>query len=244
MNARIRDTKPPARPRSRPPGAVARALTQGLFLLAGLAATVLGFGWFVDANDAASAYRNAPICGTAEHTPGTDCAQRASGRVTARYAATSGDSTIYTLTVARETAVPDEAPRHSYTVDSAFYNATKAGADVDLTVFRGRVAEVSYEGHRAQNAGTPWLISLEIALLAALGSALTAHGLTWSRTGAQATPFYIAMAVFVAAMALFGCLTLISSQLPLAATLAVPVLGWLLMTASITTITWRPRPAG
>ncbi|MEV0537984.1 hypothetical protein [Kitasatospora sp. NPDC050463] len=231
MNARIRDAKPPARPRLS--GAVARALTQGLLLLAGLATTVLGFGWFVDANDAAGAYRTAPVCGTAAHTPGTDCVRRETGKVTARDAANNGDSTTYTLTVARETA-----PKHSYTVNSAFYYDAKTGTDVDLTVFRGRVAEIAYQGHRAQNSGTPWLSSLEVALLLGLGFALTAAGLTWSRLGVQAAPFYFAIAVFVVILAFLGCLVLVSSQLPLAATLAIPVLGWLFMTASATVATW------
>ncbi|AUY47714.1 hypothetical protein [Streptomyces sp. CB01881] len=235
MNTRISDAKPPARPRPRPrpSGAVTRALTKGLFLLAGLATTVLGFSWFVDANDAVGAYRTAPVCGTAAHTPGTDCVRRETGKVTARKTGTGGESTTYTLTVARETA-----PGHSYTVDSEFYYDATIGVDVELAVFRGQVAEVSYHGHRAQNPGTPWLTSLEVALLVGLGSALTATGVSWSRLGLKPAPFYFSIAVFVAVMAFLGCLVFVTSQEPLAATLAVPVLGWLLMTACATVATW------
>ncbi|MFB7619706.1 hypothetical protein [Kitasatospora sp. NPDC056181] len=234
MKTRIRDAKRPARPRGpRPSGAVAHALTKGLFLLAGLATTVLGFSWFVDEHDAAGAYRTAPVCGTAAHTPGTDCVRHETGKVTAISTDIDGESTTYRLTVARETA-----PGHSYTVNSAVFYDAKVGVDVELAVFRGRVAEVSYHGHRAQNPGTPWLTSVEVALLVGLGSALTATGVSHSRLGLRAAPFYFSTAVFVAAMAFLGCLVFVSSQQPLAVTLAAPVLGWLSMTACVIVATW------
>ncbi|MFD0275605.1 hypothetical protein ACFVHB_17110 [Kitasatospora sp. NPDC127111] len=233
MNARLGNAEAPGRRRRAAAGPAGRVLTQGLFLLAGLATTVLCFGWFVDANEVAGAYRTAPVCGTAAHTPGTDCVLRETGKVTARDAVNNGDSTDYTLTVARETA-----PKHSYPINAELYSVAKVGADVDLTVFRGRVAEVSYDGHRVQNPGTPWLASVEVALLAGLGTALTAHGLTWSRLGGRPASFFLAMGFFTALMALLGCLFFVTSPFPLAVTLAVPVLGWLFMTACATVATW------
>ncbi|MFD8318511.1 hypothetical protein [Kitasatospora purpeofusca] len=126
-------------------------MAHGLFLLAGLATTVLGFSWFVDANDEANAYRTAPVCGTAAHTPGTDCVRHETGKVTERHAGYVGEDTVFTLTVARGTG-----PGHRYTVDSDLYDATKVGADVDLAFYRGTVAEVSHGGARTPNPGTAW----------------------------------------------------------------------------------------
>ncbi|MFB7475071.1 hypothetical protein [Kitasatospora sp. NPDC056184] len=227
MNALIMDAKPT---RSRLSGALARALVPGLLLAAGLATTVLGFRWFLDANDAAVAYRSAPVCDTAEHTPGTDCVRRETGKVTNRYTV-EGDGTTYLVTVARESG-----RGHRYEVNRDFYGAVKVGTDVDLTIYRGRVAEVSTQGERTGNAGTPWLSSLKVALLAGLGAALTIQGLAWSRAGGRAGSFAAAMGGFTAVSAMLGCLTLITMELPLAALLAVPVLGWLFMTAAATVI--------
>ncbi|MFD0345338.1 hypothetical protein ACFQ0M_03115 [Kitasatospora aburaviensis] len=103
MNALIKDARPPGGFR-RIAGPAVRVLTQALVLLAGLAATVLGFTWFVDAYDAVGAYRHAPVCGTAAATPGTDCLLHETGKVTARAVHNSDDGTSYELTVARETA--------------------------------------------------------------------------------------------------------------------------------------------
>ncbi|WP_328952684.1 hypothetical protein [Kitasatospora purpeofusca] len=206
-------------------------MAHGLFLLAGLATTVLGFSWFVDANDEASAYRTAPVCGTAAHAPGTDCVRHETGKVTERHTSYVGEDTVYTLTVARGTG-----SGHRYTVDSDLYHATKVGADVDLTVYRGAVAEVSHGGERTPNSGTAWTASLEVALLVGLGVALTIIGLTWTRFIARVAPFAFAMGGFTAVTAFAGSLTLVPSQLPLAATLALPVLGWLGMTLVPTVI--------
>ncbi|KJY29473.1 hypothetical protein [Streptomyces sp. NRRL S-495] len=224
MSTRTADAKPPTRRRPAGENAV-RALAHGLFLLAGLATTVLGFSWFVDANEEAGAYRTAPACGTAAHTPGTDCVRHETGTVTARGASSVGDGTVFTLTVARGTG-----SGHRYTVDSDLYHATKVGADVDLTLYRGRVAEVSHDGARTSHSGTAWVASLEVALLVGLGAALTVIGLTWTRFITDVASFAFAMGGFTAVMAFVGSLTLVPSQLPLAATLAFPVLGWLGMT--------------
>ncbi|WP_395298117.1 hypothetical protein ACF9IK_35210 [Kitasatospora hibisci] len=224
MNAPIKDARPPGGFR-RIAGPVARGLTQALLLLAGLAGTVLGFTWFVGGYDAVGAYRRAPVCGTPAATPGTDCLLHETGKVTARFIR-RGDDDSYELTVARETA-----PEHGYSVGRAFYDDAQVGADLDLSVFRGRVSELSYQGHRAQNPITPWLTAFQVALLAGLGSALTAQGLAWWRSGLQALPF--GAAVFVVFCSFFAGLFLMSAQWPSAVTLGVPVLSWLVVTVGI-----------
>ncbi|MCG6494126.1 hypothetical protein [Kitasatospora sp. A2-31] len=222
MNAPIKDARPPGGFR-RIAGPVARVLIQAVFLLAGLATTVLGFTWFVEGYDVVGAYRHAPVCGTAAATPGTDCLLHETGKVTARFVH-RGEEDSYELTVARETA-----PERDHSVGKAFYDAAQVGVDVDLSVFRGRVVELSYRGHRAEDMITPWLTAFKVALLAGLGSALTAQGAAWWRSGLQALPFGIA--VFVVFSAFFVALLLMSAQWPLAVTLGVPALGWLVLTA-------------
>ncbi|GAA1402162.1 hypothetical protein GCM10009639_45360 [Kitasatospora putterlickiae] len=226
MNAPAKAARPPL-DRSRLAGTVAAS---GLLALAGLATAVLGFSWFLDANDAALGYRSAPVCGTAQHATGTDCVRRETGKVTDRYTV-SGDGTTYIVKVAREAA-----PAHRYEVTGNLYTAAEVGTDVDLTLYRGRVAELSSQGHRSGTLGTPWLPSLKVSLLAGLGATLTILGLTWSRAGTRAASFALAMGGFTAVTAMLGCLGLITTSLPVAALLAVPVLGWLAMTVSATVI--------
>ncbi|MFG3052696.1 hypothetical protein ACGFZP_17295 [Kitasatospora sp. NPDC048239] len=202
-------------------------LARTLLVLAGLATTVLGFSWFVEGHHAVGAYRHAPVCGTAEATPGKDCALHETGKVTAGKVDHGDNGATYRLTVARETA-----PKRTYTVGEAFYDDVEVGTDVELTLFRGRVAEVSYHGHRAQNPITPWLTALKVALLAGLGSALTAHGLAGWRPGARSIPASVgALVVF---LSLLGSLVFMATQWPLAVTLGIPVLGWLALTAGST----------
>ncbi|MFD0345337.1 hypothetical protein ACFQ0M_03110 [Kitasatospora aburaviensis] len=69
-----------------------------------------------------------------------------------------------------------------------------------------------------------------MALLAGLGSALTAQGLTWWRTGPQGLPFGVA--VYTAFFAFLVGLFLLLTQWPLAVTLGLPVVGWLGVTAA------------
>ncbi|MGW3040616.1 hypothetical protein ACWC9T_11335 [Kitasatospora sp. NPDC001159] len=180
-----------------------------------------------------NAYRTAPVCGTAAQTPGTDCVRHETGKVTERHIVSGGDSTDYYVTVADETAAT-----HRYEADRGFYYAAETGTDVDLMVFRGRVAELSSNGQRSPNPDTPWLACLEVSLLAALGSALTLVGLTWSRLGTRVTSLAFGANVLITPMALLGCLILVSSQAPLAVTLGIPVFGWLFMTACFTVATW------
>ncbi|MFD8756450.1 hypothetical protein ACFV0O_36560 [Kitasatospora sp. NPDC059577] len=226
MNARIEDAKPVGRLR-RVGAPVLHGLARGLLLLTGLAVTVLGFTRYVDAYDGVGAPRHAPTCGTAAAAPGADCLRHETGKVTAGRVDNSNDAPGHWLTVARETA-----GEHEYPVGKAFYDDVEVGTDVDVTVFRGRVAEVSYRGHRARNPSTPWLASTEIALLVGLGSALTAYGLTRARPATEATP--VGIAAFITFLSFFGNLVLVSTQLPLAVTLAVPALAWLALTAGST----------
>ncbi|GAA1110675.1 hypothetical protein [Kitasatospora arboriphila] len=76
-----------------------------------------------------------------------------------------------------------------------------------------------------------------MALLAGLGSVLTAHGLAWSRSGARPSPTVVA--VCVAPFAFFGSLGLIWTQWPLAVALGIPVLGWLVTTTLGTAFAWQ-----
>ncbi|MER6365900.1 hypothetical protein [Kitasatospora sp. NPDC001527] len=228
MNAPTRDVKPPAWRRLG--GAVARALPAGLFPLAGLAITVLCFSRFVDVNDTTLGYRSAPVCATAAHTPGTDCVRRETGKVTEQYTV-DGDGRTYMVGVAREAG-----RAHRYSVNASFYAATKVGTDVDLTIYRGRVAELVYQGHHTGNPGTLYLASFKVALLAGLGVTLTILGLTWPRVGARAGSFAFAMGCLTVATAMLGCLTLITMEWSLAALLAIPVFGWLATTGGAAVI--------
>ncbi|GHF85533.1 hypothetical protein GCM10018790_73850 [Kitasatospora xanthocidica] len=225
MNARTENAKPPGRP-GRITGTAGRVLTRGLLLAAGLATTVLGFSWFVGAIDQVSGYRFAPVCGTAAAAPGTDCARYESGKVTARDVSDGGEGAgdQYWLTVTREAG-----HRGNYLVSWDFYRATEIGTEVDVALWHGRVAEVSYRDHRAPTRSTPWLTSLEVALLVALGSALTAYGLSW-----RASPAPAAVAASVALFAFLGSSLIAAEPTSTATALVVPVLGWLGMTAGAT----------
>ncbi|MEV7775051.1 hypothetical protein [Kitasatospora sp. NPDC086791] len=225
MNARIRDARPPGGLR-RAVGTVLHVLTRGLLLLAGLTVTVLGFDRYVDTYHVVGAHRHAPMCGTVAATPGTDCVRHETGKVTAGHV-DGGDSDSYWLTVARETAAGED-----YMVGKALYDDVEIGTDVDLTVFRGRVTEISHHGHRNEKLITPWRTSVEIALLVGLGSALTAYGLTRAHPGTAAAP--VGMAAVIVLLSPCGTLFLVSAQLPLAVTLAVPALAWLAVTAGST----------
>ncbi|MFD8318492.1 hypothetical protein [Kitasatospora purpeofusca] len=81
-----------------------------------------------------------------------------------------------------------------------------------------------------------WTASLEVALLVGPGAALTIIGLTWTRFIARVASFACTMGGFTVVLAFAGSLTLVPSQLPLAATLVLPVLGWLGMTLLPTAI--------
>ncbi|MET8701317.1 hypothetical protein ABZW10_20985 [Kitasatospora sp. NPDC004723] len=238
MNARIRKTTPPGR--FRPSGTVSRRLIPALLVLAGLATTALGFAWFADADMRMNAYRAAPPCSTAEaHGPDARCVRHEPGTVTAkavhRGSGPSADDPEkeHKLTVAREAA-----PTRSYEVGRALYEDVEIGATVDLTVFRGRVAAIAYRGHHIDTPRPSITVYFGTVLLVGLGAALTSHGLSWPRLGPSPARFATvggaaAGLAFLSGMA-FMWLPLSSGLL-----LALPVLLWLIVTATATAITWN-----
>ncbi|MEU8927762.1 hypothetical protein AB0D10_43825 [Kitasatospora sp. NPDC048545] len=229
MNARIEDAKPPGR-RPRVTGrVVARALARILLVVAGLSTVVAGFGWFLDTFHAVDAYRSAPQCGTAAAAPGAPCVLRETGRVTARSTSTSDDSIFYNLSVARETA-----PTGSFSVGEAFYDDASVGTTVDLTIWNGRVVEVSWHGHRAPTRDIPALAALKLAGLIGAASAVLVHGLAWPRLGAAAVA--PAAGFVIAVSAFLGSVMLFAAQWPMIITLGVPVLGWLFVVVIGTSI--------
>ncbi|GAB7184024.1 hypothetical protein ATKI12_3855 [Kitasatospora sp. Ki12] len=196
-------------------GSPGRLLAQGLLVLAGLATAAFGFGLYLDTHDEAVAHHTAPACGTTAAPPGTDCVRSESGRVTARK--TDG---AYLLTVARETA-----PAQTFEVDQDFYQSTAIGADVELRLWHGRVAEVSYHGHSAENPVGTRLPSLGVAALVAAGSALTVRGLTRSRR--DTGDARLGAAVVIGPCAYIGSTFLIPWQWPLVLVLGIPCsAGW------------------
>ncbi|MFE7560037.1 hypothetical protein [Kitasatospora sp. NPDC057500] len=237
MNARTRGTGPAARLRFLRP--VDLPLVPCLLVLAGLVGTVVGFVWFAEADIRTYAYRKAPVCGTAAHRPGADCVRHETGTVTAKFRhrgagpAAADPTAGHAVTVARVAA-----PTRDYEVAEAFYNRVRIGADVDLTVFRGRVAALTYEGHRVDNLDVSFVVSLGVPLLVALGSALTTHGLTWSRLEPEAARSAVVGAVALV-VAFISSLVLMSLPMPPALLLAVAVLLWLGVTAASTAVTWN-----
>ncbi|MFD4887121.1 hypothetical protein [Kitasatospora sp. NPDC058402] len=222
--------KPPgpqdARPRGRATALTLRVVAQALLLLLGLSAVGLGFARFVAAYHEGWAYRGAPVCGAPAIGPGVDCTLRESGRVTKRAAERDGDSTSYTLTVARE-----KAPTGAYDVGEAFYDDVRTGAVVNLTVWRGQVVEVDYQGHRARNPHTLWLAVLKLALLVGAGTALIAGGLLGPNVRSWWIP--AGMSVPMAVTTLVGAAMLLLMDWPLPVTVTLAVLAWLLAVSVI-----------
>ncbi|MFE6055917.1 hypothetical protein ACFQ6N_34670 [Kitasatospora sp. NPDC056446] len=227
MTTLIKDAGPPGRDSAS--AALARHLPRALAVLAGLATVVLAFAWFLSAYRSVDAYRAAPVCGTAAAAPGAPCVRHETGKVTARAVDNGGDSTTYSLTVSRE-----EAPTLSYSVGQAFHDDAEVGVDVDLTIWNGRVAELSWHGHRASPPDIPWSDCFRLALLVGAGSALTVCGLARPRGGAWAVPPLAG--IFIAFLSFIGSFILCLAQWPLVVTLGGPVLGWLILTAIATAI--------
>ncbi|MFE6867170.1 hypothetical protein ACFVFS_11460 [Kitasatospora sp. NPDC057692] len=237
MNARITDARPPNRPR--PPKAVARALIPALLILAGLAATVLGFTWFAGADLRVYGYRSAPPCSAKADQPATGCVRIETGTVTAKAVhagagpAAGDPAASLTVTVAREAA-----PTRSYKVGAAFHQDVEIGTTVDLTIFRGRVAALTYQGHRADNPNASFPVLLGVALLVGLGSATASHGLSWPRLGPAAARF-AAVGALAVVFAFFGCFALVWLPLTPVLLLALPAFLWLTATAAFTVATWN-----
>ncbi|MFE7589227.1 hypothetical protein ACFU6K_07470 [Kitasatospora sp. NPDC057512] len=231
-------TPPPRQTASRPrhhtrrsTAPVARIVAQALLVVVGLSTVALGFSWFVDAYDEALAYRVAPVCGAPATAPGADCTGHETGRVTGRRTDSNGDSTTYDLTVSRETV-----PAATYSVTEGLYESLENGVNVDLTLWRGRVVELSHQGHRSAVQSTPWLTALKLALLVGTGTVLAVYGLLLRRLASWALP--VAVLPFLILFTVIGSITLITAQWPFALTLAIPLIGWLLLAAITTTMSW------
>ncbi|WP_459648000.1 hypothetical protein [Kitasatospora sp. Ki12] len=197
-----------------------------LLVAVGLCAVGFGFFRFTDAFEAAGAHRGAPVCGTAEAGAGAECLHQESGRVTKKYE-DGGDSTSYMLTVARETA-----PSGDYSVSKPFYEDVEVGSVVDLRVYRGAVVRLAYRGHQAEHLHILWMAMLEAALVIGIGTSAVAHGL--AAPPARKWWVAVSMSVPTAVTAIGGSAVLVSLQWPLAVTLALAVLGWLVAV----TVSW------
>ncbi|MET8630745.1 hypothetical protein ABZW30_44865 [Kitasatospora sp. NPDC004669] len=226
--------KPDPRPAASQPtpilGEWLRSAAHVVLVVVGLALTVLGFVQFADTFEEIRAYRATPVC-TAAAKPGDDCVTLESGRVTNKEEEPSSDSTNYALTVTRETA-----PTGRYYVGRAFYDDVDTGTVVDLKILRGKVFELSYQGHRSQPPNTPYLTIVEFSVLIAVGLVMLV-------SGAVADIEYmvgiaIGYAAVVAFLTVMGSAFLITFQWPLTVTLALAVVFWLIA-AAVTRTTFR-----
>ncbi|MFJ7906550.1 hypothetical protein [Kitasatospora sp. NPDC096204] len=203
-----------------------------LLVLTGLAAVALGFSRFVDAYDASVAYRGAPACAALAGTPAEDCTSRETGRVTAKTIGSDDDSNSYEVTVSREAA-----PTATYIVTGGLYGSVRTGDTVDLTLWNGHVVEISHQGHRSPVTEAPWFTALELALLVGAGTSLTVFTLLHGhRDGWVATA---TGCLFLSFFTFIGCGFLTTVQWPFAPTLALPIVGWLVLTAVITAVCWE-----
>lgn len=213
---------------------VARIAARLLLVLTGLATVALGFSWFVDAYDEAFAYRSAPACATSaatSATSATDCTTHETGRVTGKRRASNDDSVSYEVTISREAA-----PTATYLVTDGLYGSVRTGVDVDLTLLRGHVVEVSHQGHRSPIIDTPWRTHLKLALLIGAGTALTVLTLLRGHRDGWIVP--TTACLFLAFFTLIGSVLLVTIHWSLAVTLALAIVGWLVFTAATTAIGW------
>ncbi len=216
-----------------------RSLVPVLLVLAGLASTVIGFVWFAGADIRVYAYRNAPTCSAAAQRPGANCVRHETGRVTAKNVhpgagpGAADPAAGHTVTVARAAG-----PARGYEVPEAFYDNVRVGTDVDLTIFRGRVAALTHQGRRTDNPDVSYLVSFGVPLLVGLGSAVTTHGLTRSRPGPGAARFGTVAGVALV-LAFISSLCFVSLPMPPALLVAVSVLLWLIATAACTAFAWN-----
>nr|BFD95580.1 hypothetical protein KitaXyl93_69400 [Kitasatospora sp. Xyl93] len=214
--------------------AAARLVARTLLVLTGVAAVALGFARFTDTYDEVFAYRDAPACAALAGPPATDCTTRETGRVTGRKTHWEGENTSHQLTVSREAA-----PDRTYYVSEDLYDSTRTGADVDLTLWNGRVVELSHGGHRNAIITAPWRSVLELSLLIGAGTALAVQTLLRGhRTGWKAPA---AAYLVIAFLAFFGSTTMITIGLAFAIALTVGITGWLVLTAGVTVLFWNTR---
>ncbi|MFD4660613.1 hypothetical protein ACFWP2_33940 [Kitasatospora sp. NPDC058444] len=213
---------------------VARVAARMLLVLTGLATVALGFSWFVDAYDEAFAYRSAPACTASVSTPATpatDCTTHETGRVTGKKRTSTEDSVSYEVTISREVA-----PTATYLVTDGLYGSVRTGVDVDFTLWRGHVVEVSYQGHRSPITDTPWRTHLKLALLIGAGTALTVFTLLRGHRDGWIVP--ATACLFLAFFTLCGSVILVTVHWSFAVTLALAIVGWLAFTAATTAICW------
>ncbi|MFJ9444559.1 caspase family protein [Kitasatospora sp. NPDC101235] len=236
-----RQTAPPAPRRPRRHGSrfdwrnalsPARVVAQALLVLTGLSTVALGFSWYVDAYDDTVAYRSAPLCGAPGTAPGTGCTTQETGRVTGKKTDQSSDSTTYDVTVSREAA-----PTAAYSVTEELYDSVENGTNVDLTLWKGRVVQVSHQGHRSAVVSALWLTSLKLALLVGLGTIVSIYGLLGRRLESWGIP--LTVLPFLVFLTFIGSVILLIAQWPFAVTLAVPVIAWLVLTAIATVMSWE-----
>ncbi|MGW1179230.1 caspase, EACC1-associated type [Kitasatospora sp. NPDC002543] len=223
----------PRHPRKRRPVArlVARVTAQVLLVLAGLATVALGFSWFVDSYQESVAYLGAPACAATVPAATTDCTRHETGRVTHKRIDAGGDSTNYELTVSREAA-----PTATYTVSEGLYNSVQTGGDTDLTLWNGRVVEVSHQGHLSPVDHISWLRTVELSLLVGAGTALLLGGLLRSRRGEWFAP--VGSCAALAYVTFIGSMILLSVQWASVVTIALAVVGWLAFTVVTAVACW------
>ncbi|MFB7129958.1 hypothetical protein [Kitasatospora sp. NPDC056273] len=214
-------TEPVIKPSRR--AARLRAAGRVLIVLAGLVPVVAGFLLFVRTYDVTVAYRTAPVCGTSAAGAGADCLRLESGRVVRKKVDTDreNDLSSYKLVVARETAGGDE-----YDVGEPFFQDVEVGTAIDVGVWKGKVVQISYRGHRAVKPQLPWLPVLGVALLISVGSAAVVHGLHRSREGlrdvVQVGSIVFTVGSFAGSLVLIGAF-----QWSFPVTITVAVLAWL-----------------
>lgn len=225
----------PAAPSRKPPpvrrhpslSRAARTTARILLVLVGLATVALGFSRFVDAYDTSVAYLGAPACAALAAPPAEDCTTRETGRVTGRRVGSNENSDCCEVTVSREVALTT-----TYVVTEGLYRSLRTGDDVDLTLWNGRVVELSHQGHRSPVAEAAWSTSLKLALLVGAGTALTVFTLLQGHRDGWIVP--AAVCLFLSFCTFLGSAVLVAAQWPFALTLALPIAGWLVLTTAVT----------
>ncbi|MEU9046175.1 MULTISPECIES: hypothetical protein [unclassified Kitasatospora] len=90
-------------------------------------------------------------CCTPAAVAGSGCLRQTTGKVTDKQTK-DGTGTDFDLTIACDWAHADTS-----TVDQAFYDAVATGSQVSLKLWKGRVMEISQQGHRYVVEYTPFL---------------------------------------------------------------------------------------
>ncbi|MGW7444894.1 hypothetical protein [Kitasatospora sp. NPDC054795] len=204
----------------------ARTLT----VLAGLPPVVLGFVLFLGAFEERGAYRTAPVCGTPTPGPDADCLLLESGRGTRAWMSFSvDDGSSYYLDIAR-----GAGSARKYEVDESLYRHVEAGAAVDLKIWKDMVVRIAHDGHEVSTLTLSWSVGLglaEAALLIAVGTVVTAHGLP-----GRNPEFWSSSPILFMGMALatsMGAVFLTLAQWPFPVTLGLAASAWLIATPTV-----------